>query len=166
MVAALALAGCGEGGERAAEKAREDRADAAVRSVAERYCDAFRERRLAAACDVVADQTLDSKLIVGANVAGGGEPEGVEPPAPATGCALVRQRRRGWSEMLPRSRWRVDAVFLDAALQRARVDTSAEGTYWMRRTGGEWRIVGFGWLTDASIRALGGEWAPRAVTEE
>lgn len=59
----------------------------------------------------------------------------------------------------------MEAVGFDTTGGRARVDTADEASYWMRRIDGAWRIVGFGWLTDESIRALGGDWPEGAASE-
>jgi hypothetical protein len=57
-------------------------------------------------------------------------------------------------------------VFVDDAQTRARIDTSADDSYWMRRIDSGWRIVAFGSLTERSLRAFGGRWTrdpfPRA----
>ena len=160
LLTVVSVTACG-GGEVA-----EDDAEAAVRAVAERYYDAFRTQRLDEACALVAEETLESDRIVGANVRDDEIPEAGESSAPLTGCALVRARRRGWDEPIPRSAWEVEAVVLDAERVRARVDTSAEGSYWMRRSDTGWRIVGFGWLTGDGLRALGGKWPPGVVIEK
>ena len=51
-----------------------------------------------------------------------------------------------------------DEVVVDRSRQRARVDTSAEGSYWMQRLHGEWKIVAFGSPTAQGLREFGGEW--------
>jgi hypothetical protein len=135
-----------------------------VRALAERYYDAFREGRLDEACRLVGESTLRSRTITGANVRDGERPE-FRAPEPASGCALVRQRRRGWEEPIPRSAWRVDAVHFDDARERARVDTAAEGSYWMRRFEHGWRIVGFGSLTEQAVREFGGTWSSGAASD-
>ncbi len=158
LLAGLALAGCG--GERPEAADDEDRAVARVQvaRLAEAYYDAFRDGRIVDACGLVASRLLVERLIVGANSAGGAPLTlSVEQPD-REGCPRVRQRRRGWLEPIPRSAWRVDGVRLDVSLTRARVDTTGEGSYWMRRTAEGWRIVGFGALTDAAQRELGGKW--------
>lgn len=38
------------------------------------------------------------------------------------------------------------------------MDTSAEGSYWMRRIDGQWKIVAFGSPTAEGLREFGGEW--------
>lgn len=159
LIFLAAAVGCGNDDGRTAADAKNG---IEVRAVAERYYDAFRMGRLEEACALVAARTLPSRLIVGANVRDDERPD-VKPRRVASGCALVRQRRRGWQEQIPRSAWRVDAVQYDAAGERARVDTSAEGSYWMRKLDDGWRIVGFGWLTDEGLRELGGDWPAGVV---
>jgi len=157
------VAGCGEG-DRESESGRGQNPDAEVTALAERYYDAFREGRLDEACRLVAENTLQSRTIIGANVRDGERPE-VRRPEPVSGCALVRQRRRGWEEPIPRSAWGIDAVHFDDAGERARVDTAAEGSYWMRRFDHGWLIVGFGSLTARAVREFGGKWPPGVVSE-
>jgi hypothetical protein len=132
-----------------------------VVELATRYYDAFRTGALDEACNVVAEKLLPSHEIVGLNVHGDEDAPSTLPRRPRGlhGCATVRWRRKGWEEPIPRERWRVDDVFLDEESMRARVDTAGEGTYWMRRIDGSWRIVGFGGLTDDGVRELGGRWS-------
>jgi hypothetical protein len=139
-------------------------AEAEVRALGARYYDAFRLGRIEDACRYVAERTLDSQQVVSFNIRKGDKPK-IKPERPATGCALVRRRRSRWQEPLPRSAWHIEAVHLDAVAERARVDTNGEGTYWMRKTRAGWRIVGFGMLTRAGFRELGGDWPPGAVSE-
>lgn len=155
----LVVSGCGGGN---AGQARESAAPDARREVtrlARDYYDAFRERRLNDACGLVAQRLLPMRLIVGFTTPGGDMPDVRPTQQPRDGCAEVRQRRRKWTEPIPRSAWEVEQVVLDPAAERARVDTSAEGTYWMRRLCNGWRIVGFGSLTDEAAREFGGDWA-------
>lgn len=164
MLLLACVAGCGQS-ERDSDAGQGHNSDAEVRALAERYYDAFREGRLDAACRLVAEHTLQSRTIIGANV-GHREPPKMRMPDRASGCALVQRRRRGWEEPIPRSAWGIDAVRFDAARQRARVDTAAEDSYWMRRFDQGWLIVAFGSLTDQAVRELGGTWPPGVVSEE
>lgn len=157
LAVALLLIGCGD--EDGNEDQQLSAAQAAVARTAEAYYDAFRERRLDDGCALVAERLLEQRLVVGANVAGDDRPDLDEVASPARdGCRAVHQRRRGWTEPLPREAWQVDGVWLDRSLTRARVDTSGEGSYWMRRGAHCWQIVGFGALTEAGLREFGGEW--------
>ena len=159
LVGLLTAAGCGDAGGEASGRPSEAQVKREVSEVAEAYYDAFRTRDLDAACRHVADRTLASRVMVGANTRDGELPEGTaRRPPDLRGCALVRARRRGWEEPLPREAWRVDEVSVDRDRMRARVDTAAEGSYWMRRIGEKWLIVGFGALTDEATREFGGRW--------
>lgn len=124
--------------------------------MATRYYDAFRARDLDAACGLVADRLLPSRIVVGVNTRDGKLRGRLPAGSPSAGCAAVRQRREGWTEPLPRSAWKVTSVLLDDEQVRARVDTSGEGSYWLRRELRGWRIVGFGALTDAAFRRFAG----------
>ncbi len=137
--------------------------EAELRALAERYYDAFRARRLEEAAALVAPTVLPSRRLVAGIVRRGEELEIPAAPTSQLGPDVVRRRRRGWSEPVPRRLWSVEAVHLDADGVRARVDTLAEGSYWMRRDDEGWRIVGFGSLTDEALDALGGTWPPGVV---
>ena len=118
------LTGCGQDGPptRVPAKAPEF----AVRAVAKRYYDAFGARRLREACGYVAARTLESVDVVGANVRDDGKPR-VRPSALATGCALVRRRRRGWEEPILARRGASKPSTSMRPGERARIDTSAGG---------------------------------------
>ena len=129
-----------------------------VSRVAERYYDAFRAGQLEDACRYVADRLLPTRPIAGTNTRQGEQPRFRPSTQPRAGCAAVRFRHRGWSEPIPRAAWQIEDVLVDREAIRARVDTTAEGSYWMRRLDDKWRIVAFGSLTDKGVRELGGEW--------
>jgi hypothetical protein len=136
-----------------------------VRAVARAYYEAFRSGDVRRAQRFVADRLLETSVVVGANInVDNYEDDGVHLPRwvraelQRKGKRLVRARRRGWSEVQRLEDWRVDEVVLDKALERARVDTSAEGSYWMRRVDGGWKIVAFGSPTADGLREFGGEW--------
>jgi hypothetical protein len=155
-VAAIGLCGCGN--DRAE---RRDRADREVRRVAHEYFVAYSAGNLDLACSYVADRMLETSVILSGNVGPGdrshlGDDYDHDLGSPR-GCVQVRARRRNHFGEKPVVRWKVDDVRFDRAVDRARVDTSVEGSYWMKHIGGRWRIVAFS-PTRAAVRRFGGEW--------
>jgi hypothetical protein len=150
---------------------RAEDAESEVRALARAYYEAFRAGDVKRAASFVADRLLETTVVVGANINADEDdsvrvPRSVRGQLSRKGKRVVRARRRGWSESQRLKHWTVDDVVLDKSRERARVDTSAEGSYWMQRLEGEWKIVAFGSPTAEGLREFGGEWdrGPGIVT--
>jgi hypothetical protein len=138
-------------------------AEREVRALARAYYVAFRSGDVRRAAKFVADRLLETSVVVGTNINADEDdrvrlPRSVRAKLSRKGKRVVRARRRRWTEVQRLENWTVDDVVLDKSGERARVDTSAEGSYWIQRVDGKWKIVAFGSPTTKGLRDFGGEW--------